>query len=125
MAHVTHILFGIAAAALAGAVWGAVAGFLKATVGAHEVITTIMLNWIAYWGGSYLFGRDGPLQNHVDKSIPISDDIAKGAQLPPIWANPALQALHSGSFVAIAALLVVYLILNRTTLGHELRAVGF
>jgi general nucleoside transport system permease protein len=125
MAHIPHVLFGIVAAALAGALWGAIAGFLKATVGAHEVITTIMLNWIAYWAGSYLFGRDGPLQNHVDKSIPISDDIADGARLAAIWGNPALQALHSGIFLALAALFVFYLVLNRTTLGYEVRAVGF
>ena len=80
-----HILFGIGAAALAGALWGAMAGFLKATVGAHEVITTIMLNWVAYWAGSYLLGRDGPLQNHTDKSIPISDPVVDDAKLPAIW----------------------------------------
>jgi general nucleoside transport system permease protein len=125
MAHIPHVLFAIVAAALAGALWGAIAGFLKATVGAHEVITTIMLNWVAYWGGSYLFGRDGPLQNHVDKSIPISDDIADGAKLSSIWGNPALQALHSGIFLALAALFVFYIVLNRTTLGYEVRAVGF
>jgi len=125
MAHIPHVLLAIVLAALAGAFWGAIAGFLKATVGAHEVITTIMLNWIAYWGGSYLFGRDGPLQNHVDKSIPISDDIAQGAHLSPIWGNPALQALHSGIFIALGALIVFYIILNRTTLGYEVRAVGF
>jgi general nucleoside transport system permease protein len=125
MAHLPHVLFAIAAAAFAGAVWGGIAGFLKATVGAHEVITTIMLNWIAYWGGSYLFGRDGPLQNHIDKSIPISDDIADGAKLSAIWGNPALQALHSGIFIALAALIVFYIVLNRTTLGYEVRAVGY
>jgi len=125
MAHFPHVVLGIALAALAGAFWGAIAGFLKATVGAHEVITTIMLNWIAYWGGSYLFGRDGPLQNHVDKSIPISDDVVPGAKLSAIWGNPALQALHSGIFLAIAALIVFYIVLNRTTLGYEVRAVGF
>jgi general nucleoside transport system permease protein len=125
MAHLPHVVFGIVAAALAGALWGSIAGFLKATVGAHEVITTIMLNWIAYWGGSYLFGRDGPLQNHLDKSIPISDDIADGAKLSAIWGNPALQALHAGIFLAIAALFVFYFVLNRTTLGYEVRAVGF
>jgi len=125
MAHLPHVFLGIAAAAIAGALWGAIAGFLKATVGAHEVITTIMLNWVAYWGGSYLFGRGGPLQNHVDRSIPISDDVAKGAHLSPIWGNPALQALHSGIFISIVALFVFYLILNRTTLGYEVRAVGF
>jgi ABC-type uncharacterized transport system permease subunit len=125
MGHLPHVVFAIVAAALAGALWGAIAGFLKATVGAHEVITTIMLNWIAYWGGSYLFGRDGPLQNHVDKSIPISDDVADGAKLAAIWGNPALQALHSGIFIALAALFVFYVVLNRTTLGYEVRAVGF
>jgi simple sugar transport system permease protein len=125
MAHLPHVVFGIVAAALAGALWGAIAGFLKATVGAHEVITTIMLNWIAYWGGSYLFGRDGPLQNHIDKSIPISDDVVSGAKLAAIWGNPALQALHAGIFIALAALFVFYFILNRTTLGYEVRAVGF
>jgi ABC-type uncharacterized transport system permease subunit len=125
MAHIPHLLFAIVAAALAGALWGAVAGFLKATVGAHEVITTIMLNWVAYWGGSYLFGRDGPLQNHFDKSIPISDDVVDGARLPAIWGEPALQALHGGIFIALSALFVFYLVLNRTTLGYEVRAVGF
>jgi ABC-type uncharacterized transport system permease subunit len=125
MPHLPHVLFGIVAAALAGAVWAAIAGLLKATTGAHEVITTIMLNWIAYWGGSYLFGRGGPLQNHVDKSIPISDDVVDGARLSAIWGNPALQALSSGIFIAVAALFVFYFILNRTTLGYEVRAVGF
>jgi ABC-type uncharacterized transport system permease subunit len=89
------------------------------------VITTIMLNWIAYWGASYLLGRDGPLQNHADKSIPISDDIANGAQLPVFWGDAALQGLHIGIFIAISALFVFYLILHRTTLGYEVRAVGF
>jgi general nucleoside transport system permease protein len=125
MPHLPHVLFGVVAAALAGALWAAIAGFLKATTGAHEVITTIMLNWIAYWGGSYLFGRGGPLQNHVDKSIPISDDVVDGAKLAAIWGNPALQALSSGIFIAVAALFVFYFILNRTTLGYEVRAVGF
>ena len=125
MGHFQHVLLAIVLAALAGAFWGAIAGFLKATVGAHEVITTIMLNWIAYWAGSYLFGRDGPLQNHVDKSIPISDDIAQKAHFPDIWGNPALQALHAGIFVALGALIVFYIVLNRTTLGYQVRAVGF
>jgi simple sugar transport system permease protein len=125
MAHIPHVLLAIVLASLAGAVWGGIAGFLKATVGAHEVITTIMLNWVAYWGGSYLFGRDGPLQNHTDKAIPISDDVVSGARLSAIWGNPQLQALHSGIFLALSALIVFYLVLNRTTLGYEVRAVGF
>jgi ABC-type uncharacterized transport system permease subunit len=125
MPHLPHLLFAIIAAALGGALWGAIAGFLKASVGAHEVITTIMLNWIAYWGGSYLFGRDGPLQNHFNKAVPISDDIVDNAKLPTLWGNPHLQALHVGIFIAVGALIAFYLILNRTTLGYEVRAVGF
>jgi general nucleoside transport system permease protein len=125
LGSVQHILFAMVLASLAGALWGSIAGFLKATTGAHEVITTIMLNWIAYWGASYLLGRDGPLQNHTDKAIPISDDIAQGAQLPVFWGEAALQGLHVGIFIAISALFVFYLILHRTTLGYEVRAVGF
>src|SRR5207302_1134260 len=120
-----HILLAIVLASLAGAFWGAIAGFLKATVGAHEVITTIMLNWIIIWGGQYLFGIGGPLQNHVDRTIPKSDSIAANAHLPVWWGNPSLQGLHAGFFVAIAALVVFWIVLNRTTLGFEIRAVGF
>src|SRR5438034_958331 len=125
MPHVPHLLFGIVAAALAGALWAAIAGILKASVGAHEVITTIMLNWIAFWVGSYLVGRGGPLRNHVDQSIPVSDAVVKGAKLPPIWGNPHLQPLHAGIFIALGALIALYIVLNRTTLGYEVRAVGF
>ena len=125
MAPFPHVLLAIVLAALTGAFWASIAGFLKATVGAHEVITTIMLNWIAYWGGSYLFGRGGALQNHVQVAVPISDDVVAGARLPAIWGNPALQALHSGIFIALAALIVFYIVLNRTTLGYQVRAVGF
>jgi general nucleoside transport system permease protein len=58
-----HIFLGVTIAALGGAVWGGIAGFLKATTGAHEVISTIMLNWIAIWTTDYLFGNGGPLQS--------------------------------------------------------------
>jgi len=125
MPHVPHVLFGIVAAALAGALWAAIAGILKASVGAHEVITTIMLNWIAYWVGSYLVGRGGPLRNHSALSLPVSDDVVHGAKLPTIWGNLQLQALHAGVFIAVGALIAFYILLNRTTLGYEVRAVGF
>ena len=58
-----HILLAVVVAALAGAALAGIAGFLKATVGAHEVITTIMLNWIALWVASWLIGIGGPLQD--------------------------------------------------------------
>ncbi|MDP8910861.1 MAG: ABC transporter permease [Actinomycetota bacterium] len=125
MASLPHIFLAVSLAALGGAVWAGIAGLLKATVGAHEVITTIMLNWIAYWIGSYLFGLGGPLQNKSQPSIPVSEDVADSAKLPVFWGNPALQGLHVGLFLAIAALVVFWIVLNRTTLGYEVRAVGF
>jgi simple sugar transport system permease protein len=127
MARPAHILLGIAVAAAAGAAWAGIAGFLKATVGAHEVITTIMLNWIAYWLGNYVFYQGGPLQAPANKplDIPISADVAESARLPVFWGDAALQGLHIGFFIAIGALVVFWLILNRTTLGYEVRAVGY
>jgi ABC-type uncharacterized transport system permease subunit len=125
MAPLPHVLLGIGAATLAGAVWAGIAGFLKAAVGAHEVITTIMLNWIAIWAGEYFFGQGGPLQSVSNPSAPISNDVADSAKLPVFWGVQQLQGLHVGLFVALAALVVFYLLLNRTTLGYEVRAVGF
>jgi general nucleoside transport system permease protein len=122
---VLHILLVLVASTLAGAFWAGIAGFLKATVGAHEVISTIMLNWIAIWVAEWLFGDGGPLQNSADKTNPISSDIADSAKLPVFWGQQQLQGLHIGFFIAIAALVAFYLILNRTTLGYEVRAVGF
>jgi ABC-type uncharacterized transport system permease subunit len=120
-----HVLLCIVAATLAGAFFAGIAGFLKATVGAHEVITTIMLNWIAIYLASWLFGDGGPLQNSADKTVPISNDIADSAKLPDFWGQQILQGLHIGIFIALAALVVYWAILNRTTLGYEVRAVGF
>jgi general nucleoside transport system permease protein len=122
---VLHILLAVGAATLAGALWAGIAGFLKAAVGAHEVISTIMLNWIAIWIGEWLFGDGGPLQNASNKTVPISNDVADSAKLPVVWGQQELQGLHIGFFVAIAALVVFWAVLNRTTLGYEVRAVGF
>jgi simple sugar transport system permease protein len=120
-----HILFCLVAGAVAGGVYAGIAGILKATVGAHEVITTIMLNWTAIWVGSYLFGQQGPLQNTSQPAIPISNDIAESAKLPVFWGLKLLQGLSIGIFIALAMLLVYWVIINRTTLGFEVRAVGF
>ena len=127
LAKPTHILLAVVGAAVAGAIWAGIAGFLKATTGAHEVITTIMLNWVAYWIGNYIFQQGGPLQGAANKplDIPISGDVAQSAKLPVFWGDADLQGLHIGFFVAIGALVVFWLILNRTTLGYEVRAVGY
>jgi general nucleoside transport system permease protein len=125
MPALLHILVAIAAAILGGAVWAAIAGLLKATTGAHEVISTIMLNWIAIWVGSWLFAIGGPLQNDRDPNLPVSNDVVEGAKLPVFWGDPTLQGLHVGLFIAVASLLVFWVLLNRTTFGYEVRAVGF
>ena len=125
MPGIPHAFLAIVFAMLAGALWAGIAGILKATVGAHEVITTIMLNWIAYWVGTYLFGLGGPLQNDANESVPISNDIVQSVKLHVWWGNAELQGLHIGIFIAIAALFAYSFILNRTTLGYEVRAVGY
>jgi general nucleoside transport system permease protein len=120
-----HIFLAVTAAALAGAVWGGIAGILRATVGAHEVISTIMLNWIAIWVGSYLIGFGGPFQDSSQPGVPVSRQIAPDVHLPVFWGSPLLQGLDIGFFVALGMLVVYYLVLRRTTLGFEVRAVGF
>ena len=120
-----HIVLAVVAAALAGGLWAGIAGFLKATVGAHEVITTIMLNWIALWVASYLVGFGGPMKDPAAGPVPVSREISETAKLPVFWGSPLLQGLHIGLFVAVAALLAYWVILKRTTLGYEVRAVGF
>ena len=119
-----HIVLAMVAACLAGAAWAGIAGLLKATVGANEVITTIMLNYIALWIGVYLFSLGGPLQNDRDPNLPVSNDIVETAQLPVWWGDPVLQGLHIGLFIALAAVVVFWLLLNRSTIGYEVRAVG-
>jgi ABC-type uncharacterized transport system permease subunit len=120
-----HILLAMVGATAAGALWAGIAGFLKATVGAHEVISTIMLNWIALWVASYLVGFGGPMQDPAAGPVPVTKQITESAKLPVVWGSPLLQGLHIGLFVALAALVVYWIILSRTTLGYEVRAVGF
>jgi general nucleoside transport system permease protein len=115
-----HVALCILAGIVGGAFWGGIAGFLRATVGAHEVITTIMLNWIAIYVGKWLFELDGPLQGAAP-SLPRSEVIFDSATLWILWK----PYLHIGLLIAIVALLIYFVLLNRTTLGYEVRAVGF
>ena len=122
---IVHIPLTLVAAILAGAIWGGIAGMLKATTGAHEVISTIMLNWIAIWVGKWLLeAPDGYLQG-TDPSLPRSNDVLDSSKLSEVWNWGGLQPLHAGIFIALFALVVYHLLLNRTTLGYEVRAVGF
>ncbi|MGN6377992.1 MAG: ABC transporter permease [Gaiellales bacterium] len=116
-----HVGLAVLASIAAGAAWAGIAGGLKAAVGAHEVISTIMLNWIAIFGGQWLFELGGPLQGSA-ADVPRSNNIWPSAQLPGIWGT--LQPLHAGIFLALAALVVYWFVINRTILGYEVRAVG-
>jgi ABC-type uncharacterized transport system permease subunit len=122
-----HILLAFVLGTLAGAVWGGIAGFLKAATGANEVITTIMLNYVALWIGVWAFGLGGPLHSDAasDKSVPISNKVVPDAHLHVFWGDPELQGLHVGMFIALAALVVFWVLLNRSVAGYEARAVGF
>ena len=122
---VLHVILAMIGAALAGAVWGGIAGGLRATTGANEVITTIMLNYIALWLSFYLFGLGGPLQSDTQKDIPVSNDVLGEARLPVFWGDKELQGLHIGIFVALVAAVFFWLLLNRSKRGFEARAVGF
>jgi simple sugar transport system permease protein len=105
---------------LGGAVWASIAGFLKAKTGAHEVITTIMLNWVAYHLSNYLVSS--PLA--VGDGVPKSPEIARSAQLPPLLTVGA-ASVPSGIIIALIAAVVVYIILEKTTTGYEIKAVGY
>jgi simple sugar transport system permease protein len=120
----THIAICLVVGILGGAGLAGLAGFLKAKWGVHEVISTIMLNWIAIWTSSWLLGQGGYLQG-AQKAIPVSNPIAEGAKLPIFWGPKLLQGLSIGIFIAVAMLFVYWLLINRSTLGYEIRAVGF
>jgi ABC-type uncharacterized transport system permease subunit len=122
-----HVIVTIVAACVAGAAWAGIAGVLKATTGANEVVSTIMLNWTAVYVGLYLFGLGGPLHSDdpAAQSIPVSPDVLESARLPVFWGDPELQGLHIGIFIALAVTVLFWILLNRSVTGFEVRAVGF
>jgi simple sugar transport system permease protein len=118
-----HLPLALLAAALAGALWGAFAGWLKAATGAHEVITTIMLNLISFRLVDYLL-RNPPVQR-PGRSDPISQTILSTAELPKILTSiqPNLR-LHAGFLIALAMVALTYWLLFRARLGFEFRSAG-
>lgn len=119
---------------LAGAVWGGIVGILKAWRGAHEVVTTIMLNWIAFYFTDYLI--DGPFKaphstNQTDAlphqaTLPHIADFYNqtlGAFLPQI-VQPQQYLVDVGFFFALIAMLVYWFLTSRTTFGYEVRVLG-
>jgi simple sugar transport system permease protein len=108
---------------LAGAVLGGIAGLLKAYKGIHEVIVTIMLNWIAFYFSNFLV-----MTRYLKKpNSTATVDIAETSKIYTTAFREVLGSarLHWGSLLALAAVITVWIILNKTTLGFRLRAVGF
>lgn len=113
------------AGVLAGAGYGAVAGWLKAARGVNEVITTIMQNYLVVFVMHWLL-QNGPMTAPNALGTPASAPIGAGAVLPVIVPNELvpLSRLHAGVLLAAVAVVVFWLLLWRTSLGYELRAVG-
>jgi len=110
------------ASMLAGAIWGFIPGYLKARFNVHEVVSTIMLNWVAYWTVYYtvpayfkakLETESARIPDFASLKVPWLTEIFKGS------------FINLGVFVALGAAIVIAIVLNRTVLGYELKAVGF
>jgi len=118
-----HLPLALAAGMLGGALWASIAGFLKARTGAHEVINTIMLNYIAYRLADYLLQVGGPMARPGDFR-PVSPEILPTARLPQFFPNDLSIRLNTGLLLALLAVWFVYWLLFKTTVGFEIRAVG-
>jgi general nucleoside transport system permease protein len=112
-----HVLVALIAGILGGAIWGGLVGLLKAKTGAHEVITTIMLNYVAYAFLGYLLGLKGYQKPHSNEAT--SSTIYSTARLPHLFDD-----LHAGIILAILATIGCWWLLSRSTLGFTLKAVG-
>jgi simple sugar transport system permease protein len=110
------------AGVLTGAAWGFIPGFLKARTGAHEVITTIMLNYVA--AQIVLFGLRSDFLKKEGSSEPISKVLSDWVRIPQILDLPAIR-LHWGFVIALIMAVIVSWFLFKTTKGYELRAAGF
>ncbi len=116
-----HIPLAILAAIIGGALWGGISGLLKAITGAHEVITTIMLNFIAFFLVEYLLTV--PVFQEAGKINPISEFVPLSARFPQVFG--ADYRVSIGLLIAVAAAIFVSWLLFRSSWGFEFRAVGF
>ena len=110
----------LAAAIIGGGFWAGIAGLLKAKTGAHEVITTIMLNFIALFLVDYLLKTS--IFQQPGRNDPISQAVNAAAQFPRLLGDHRLQI---GFLIALGAVAFVWWLMYRTTMGFEFRAVGF
>src|SRR5690348_11815069 len=117
---VLHVIVALIAGIIGGALWAGIAGWLKARTGAHEVITTIMLNYVALYFLNYLLGVSGfqkPKSNEA-----VSKPISGNARLPHLFGSNL--PVHLDLLIALAAAAGVMWLLSRSTLGFSLRAIG-
>jgi ABC-type uncharacterized transport system permease subunit len=115
-----HVIASVAMAMIFGAFWAGIAGFLKARTGAHEVITTIMLNYIALYLLSWVLNQDW--FQREGRNDPISPILPDSAVFPPLL-GPTLR-VHTGIIVAFLAVVVMGWWLHRTTVGVRRTTVG-
>jgi simple sugar transport system permease protein len=113
----------ILAGGLAGAMLGSIAGLLKAYKGIHEVIVTIMLNWVAFYLSNFLVMSTRLKKPNSTASV----DISESSRISTEAFREVLGAVrvHWGMLLALIAVIVIWIILNKTTLGYRLRACGF
>jgi len=116
------ILVSLLIGTVAGAVWGGIAGFLKAYFNVNEILSTIMLNYIAVFGMNYLLR--GPMMDPLQ--IKLGSFIPQTARLPHVADLPRLipTRLHLGAAIAVLLAILVYIFLWRTTIGFRIRVVG-
>ncbi len=115
-----HLPLALVAGFLAGAIWGGIPGWLKAKTGAHEVINTMMMNYIIFNLSDWLVGPNGPMR--AKGGAPRSPEISASAYLPHFLPDPV--RIHWGFILALAAVVFVWWFLNKTTLGFEIRTTG-
>ncbi len=116
---IIHVPLALLAGAAGGALWGFIPGLLKAKTGGHEVINTIMMNYIAFRLSDFLLR--GPLQR-PDSFNPISPFILDSAKLPRFFDSPI--RFHLGFFIALGIAFLVWVLLFKTRWGFDLRTVG-
>ncbi|KUG59323.1 ABC transporter permease [Serinicoccus chungangensis] len=122
---VIHLLVAILGGAIGGAVWGGIPGVLKARFGANEVIVTIMLNYIAVYLISYILKQPGFNPGRTGQRSPAVSPDATYPLLVPQWLWPDNGfRLHWGFVVAILATVFVWWLMERSTVGFQIRAVG-
>jgi len=122
MPPVVHILVAIAVAVIFAGIWGGIVGFLKAKTGAHEVIVTIMLNYVAINLFTYFLRTPELLLEKDGAGTPKSDAPAETALLPNLFGEQ--YRLHWGLVMAILAAFVYWWLMERSTIGYRFRMVG-